>query len=194
MSTPKDNSALLYVLAPLALVLSAALVAQAWRGSRATAILRTPVRTFAAATPPDGLNLADDLQVIRDGALFYATRKFYTPVLATPATTMAELSRYRLMGTLLVPRKPAVAFLRRGQGDNATAVSPGDHLDGWTVKAVQSGSAVFGYGGQQVTLTTTPPLGTAAPQGLTIVPLGRTQPRQRQASPAHVARGTPRRT
>ena len=167
MSTPYKASPLLYALAPLAAILAASLVLQGWRGSRAAAILRTPPRKTTLAQPPQALNLTNDFQIIQDRALFYATRKFYAPVLATPPTTASQLSSYQLLGTLLVPHKPSVAFLRAGPAGQTTTVSPGDHLDGWTVKAVQSGKAVFSYNDQRVTLTTTLPVGNT-PAALSI--------------------------
>ena len=180
MNTSYRASPLLYALALLAVILAAALVRQGWRGSRATAILRTPPRKITLARPLHALTLTDHLQVIQDRALFYATRKFYDPVLATPPTTRSQLSRYQLMGTLLLPQRAGVAFLRRGPGGKTKTVSRGDRLDGWTVEAVQSGKVVFGYRDQRVTLTTALPPGTTpAAQSGGIVRMPLTRPPQR---------------
>jgi hypothetical protein len=186
MTTPEKAGPFFYALAPLAVILAATLLLQGWRGSRAAAILRTPPRKMTVAPSPRALELTNDFQVIRDRALFYATRKFYAPVPGTPPTTSAQLSSYQLIGTLLVPHKPGVAFLRRGPAGKTATVSSGDDLDGWTVKAVQSGKAVFGYKDQQVTLTTPLPFGnTPAAQSGGIVRMRISQPAQRPASPAH---------
>jgi hypothetical protein len=183
MSSPAKVSPLTCALALLAAILVTALLLQGWHGSHATAILNTPPRNITLAPPPSEITLTDDLQIIQDHALFYATRKFYVPVLAAPLAARSELSSYQLVGTLILPRKPGVAFLRRG--DATTAVSPGDHLDSWTVEAVQAGSTVFGYGDQRVTLNTTLPFGsTSAAQSIGIIRLPITRPAQGRANAA----------
>ena len=191
MSPSAKDKSLSYALLALAVILGATLFAQGWRGSRTSEILRTPARKIAVATLPETLNLADDLQIIQNRALFYATRRFYEPALATPVTTVAQLSSYQLMGTLLLPQRPGVAFVRRGPGDDTTTVSPGDHLDGWTVKAVQNSIAIFGYGDQRVTLTVTSPFGSSpAGQGVTVVRVRTAQPLRRQPSTEHTPQGS----
>lgn len=188
MSTQDKVGPLVYALAPLAAFLAIALVLQGWRGSHATAILNTPPSKITSAQPPHALTLTDDLQIIQERPLFYASRKFYDPVLATPPTTRSQLSSYQLMGTLLLPQKPGIAFLRRGPAGETTTLSPGDHLDGWTVEAVHTGSAVFGYADQRVTLTTTLAFGsssTAQSGGIVRMPI--TRPAQHQASASQVS-------
>ncbi len=187
MSIPSKDKPLIYALVPLAVIFGAALVAVGWRGSRASAILRTAPRKIVIPQPAGALTLTDDLQIIQDRALFYATRKFYDPVFATPATTQSQLSSYQLMGTLLIPQRPRLAFLRKSPRDNTTAVSPGDHLDGWTVEAVQSGKAVFAYGDQRVTLTTILPFESGpTSQGVVVVRMHITEPPQHHSSAEHV--------
>lgn len=192
MSTPDKAGSLVYALAPLAAVLATALVLQGWRGSHAAAILNTPPSNITFSQPPHALNLTDDLQIIQERPLFYATRKFYDPVLPAPPTTRSQLSSYQLMGTLLLPQRPGVAFLRTGPAGETTTLSPGDHLDGWTVEAVHAGSAVFGYADQRVTLTTTLAFGNSSTAqsggsgGIVRIPIGR--PAQHQASAAQVSR------
>jgi hypothetical protein len=156
MNTHDKDSPLLYALATLTLILGVALVAQAWRSSRVTAILNTPPHRIIVSQPPDALNLTDDLRIIQDHALFYATREFYSPVLATAVTTPAQLSSYQLLGTLLIPKNPGVAFVRRSPSDTTMTLSPGQEVDGWAVRAVQSGRVVFSYRDQVVTLTIKP--------------------------------------
>ena len=124
MSTQDKVGPLVYALAPLAAFLAIALVLQGWRGSHATAILNTPPSKITSAQPPHALTLTDDLQIIQERPLFYASRKFYDPVLATPPTTRSQLSSYQLMGTLLLPQKPGIAFLRRGPAGETTTLSP----------------------------------------------------------------------
>lgn len=176
---PRKASPLVYALAPFAAALATALFLQAWHGSRATELLRTPPRNITFAPQPRTLDLADNLQIIQDRALFYATRKFFNPMLTTSPTTRSQLSNYQLMGTLLLPQRPGVAFLRRGSTGDAMTVSPGNHLDGWTLETVQVGSAVFSYGDQRVTLLTALPFGTTSvAQSLGIAHLPTTRPAQ----------------
>lgn len=154
MSVRDKQSLIVYALAVLILLLIISLVAQGWRGGHLTAILDTPARKMAASPPPETLNLPDDLRVIQDHALFYSTRAFYVPALATPITTSAQISSYQLLGTMLVPEKPGVAFLRRTPSDTTMTLSPGVVVDGWSVTVIQSGRIVFSYKDQMVTLTT----------------------------------------
>lgn len=176
MSTSDKPSPLLYALASLAAILGAALFMQGWRGSRATAILRTVPRKINLAKTAKTLIRTDDLRIIEERALFYATRKVYAPLLASPIASRLQLSRYQLIGTLLVPQKQGVAFVRQGPAGKTTTISPGNQLDGWTVKAVQSGKAVFAYEDQRVTLTTAAPLKTSPPdQNVAIIRMPVTQ-------------------
>lgn len=189
MNTPAKAGPMLYALASLAVALGAALILQGWRGSRAADLLRTPPRKITFPQPPYALNPTDGFQIIRDRALFYATRKFYDPVLATSPTTRSQLSSYQLLGTLIVPGRPPVAFLQRGPTGKATTVSPGGDLDGWKVKVIESGHVVFGYENQQVTLSTMLPFGrTPANQRAGIFRLPIARPELRRQSSATRAR------
>lgn len=156
---PYRVSALAYALATMAAILGAALILQFRHGSDASAILHTPPRRSPIPGTPFATPLSNDLQTIQNGALFYATRKYITPPPTMPPSARAQLSSYLLMGTMLVPQRPPVAFLRRGPSGLTMTLSPGDHLDGWTVMTVQAGSATFGYGADRVTLTTPLPYG-----------------------------------
>jgi hypothetical protein len=185
MNAQLKASALTYGLALLAVSLLVLTLMQGWRGSNAVSILRAPPRKIVVPSLPSALNLPNDFQIIRDQALFYATRKFYSPAPAMPPTMRAELSNYQLIGTMLVPHGPAIAFLQTGPGGTTTKVSPGDHLGGWIVINVQSGKVVFGYNNQRVTLKTPVPFASspAAPgTGMMRAPI---IPFAQHASPAY---------
>ena len=185
MSAPLKASVLTYVLALLAVSLLVLTFVQGWRGSSTGSILRVPPRKIGVPSLPNALNLPNNFQIIRDHALFYATRKFYSPAPAMPPTMRAELSSYQVIGTMLVPHGAAIAFLQTGAGSTTTKVSPGDHLGGWTVISVQSGKVVFGYSNQRVTLKTPVPFASspAAPgTGMIRAPI---TPFAQHASPAY---------
>ena len=170
---------ILYALVVFIVLLGSLLVLQGLHGSHAAALLRTPAREIGLAPAPQALNLPEDFRIIQDRALFYATRKFYQPPAATSPTMLSRLSSYQLLGTLVIPRRSPVAFLRNGPTGKTTKLSPGDHFDGWTVKAIQSGQVVLGYEGHRDTLRTMLPFAEATPaqgSGIVRVSITRTAP------------------
>jgi hypothetical protein len=107
-------------------------------GTRADQLLATPAKGPAPLTidlspaPRTG-----DLGAIKAQPLLHASRTFYVAPLPAVAPTSPPRPDYRLAGTILVPRKPAVAMLTSRAGGATLRVKPGDTLEGWTVQAVE---------------------------------------------------------
>ncbi|MGA7538946.1 MAG: hypothetical protein WBW93_09270 [Steroidobacteraceae bacterium] len=123
-----------------------------WRGTDAAALLQTPARPMTtpglAATASDTIGLSD----IRDQALFYATRKYFIEV-ARPTVAQLPPPSYLLEGTLIIPGKPAVAFLKHQPDGISKTVHPGDALEGWHVGAVESGGVMLAHNMDRIEIT-----------------------------------------
>ena len=114
--------------------------------------------------------MTTNLAAIQDRALLYAARSVYMPPLAG---TSPPKPQYRLVGTFIIPFKPAVALLSSANGA-ARKVKPGDSLDGWLVEAVEDRRVVLRYGSETFDIASA----AAAKPGLTLqsAPLARQTP------------------
>jgi hypothetical protein len=140
-------------------------------GGRTTELLATLPKAPAALS----FDLSDvprnaDLASIKSQPLVYASRAFFIapPADATPATPPRP--DYRLAGIFLVPRKPAVALLVNRQSGANRRVRPGDELDGWRVRAVDSSHVTLAYDAESFELHAAPFVASA---GLKRVPMTR---------------------
>ena len=152
-------------------VLAALLVLCAWRGTQTRSLLGTaprpiPLKQYSLVRPAMTTNLA----AIQDRALLYAARSFYMPPLSG---TSPPKPQYRLVGTFIIPFKPAVALLSSANGA-ARKVKPGDSLDGWLVEAVEDRRVVLRYGSDTFYIASA----AAGKPGLTLqsAPLARQTP------------------
>jgi hypothetical protein len=91
-----------------------------------------------------------DLTEIRDRPLMYATRALYVAP-PSPQLPSAPPPSYRLVGTLVVPGKPALALLMPPAG-SARRIKVGDELDGWKVRGIDVGRVVLELGVQRIEL------------------------------------------
>lgn len=116
-------------------VIGVLLIVVAARGTQTRSMLNTPAQRLSV----EGISLtrpavSPELGAIQDRALLYASRRFYT---APAGPTTPPHPQYRLVGTFIIPQKPAVAFLAGANG-GSRKVKPGDILDGWLVEVVEA--------------------------------------------------------
>jgi hypothetical protein len=126
------------LLAGVCVAIGVAMLIVAAGGTRADDLLATPAKAPApltielSAAPRTG-----DFAAIKAQPLLHASRTFYVAPLPAAAPASPPRPDYRLAGTILVPRKPAVALLTSRAGGVTLRVKPGDTLEGWTVQAVE---------------------------------------------------------
>jgi len=151
--------------------IAACLVTSAWRGTHAAALLATPPQ----ATPLPEYDLTrpvnpTHLGAIEDQTLLYASRHVYV---APPPSLAPPKPSYRLVGTIIIPLKPAVAVLT-GPQDAPRKVKPGDTLDGWLVEVVERHRVLLRHEGETFEIADAAPEST----GLTVqrAPLARLTP------------------
>lgn len=184
------------VLAAVIAALAAALIACALSGTHVAPLLATapielssPVQGFPAPAVP--LDSAD----LEQATLFYASRRYFAPPKSAPSV---QAPPYILIGTLLIPGKPALAFLKNDSTSASVKVAVGDMLQGWKVQAVESRNIVITAGKQRLEIGpggskgTHPSLASATvtalrptPHGGLIRLLGHSQPPQPQRSAIH---------
>jgi hypothetical protein len=161
------------VLALVALngVLAACVLSCAWRGTQAAALLATPplpvqLPEYDLTRPVSQTRLA----TIEDRTLLYASRHVYV---ATPPDLAPPRPNYRLVGTFIIPSKPAVALLTNPQ-DASRKVKPGDTLDGWLVEGVERHRVLLRHDSETFEIADAVPAGT----GLVVqrAPLARLAP------------------
>jgi hypothetical protein len=153
------------------LAMGVAIVAIAIRGTQADALLATRAKLPA----PLNLDVAapqrpPDLAAIRAQPLLHASRAFYMPPAPNAAPTTPPRPDYRLAGTFIVPRKPAVALLASHSAGTSRRVKPGDELEGWMVQVVDRRFVTLSYGDERFDITATQPPASA---GLKRVPIQR---------------------
>lgn len=123
-------------------VVGVLVIVVAARGTQTRSMLSTPARPLSveeiSLTRPA---VSPGLGAIQDRALLYASRRFYT---APVGPTAPPHPQYRLVGTFIIPQKPAVAFLAGATG-GSRKVKPGDTLDGWLVEAVEAHRVTLRY-------------------------------------------------
>ena len=161
------------VLALVALnaVLVVCVLSGALRGTEAAALMATPPRTvplpeYDLTRPVSQTRLA----TIEDQTLLYASRHLYVP---PPPDLAPPRPNYRLVGTIVIPSKPAVALLS-GPQEDSRKVKPGDTLDGWLVEAVERHRVLLRHEGATFEIADATPGGT----GLAVqhAPLARLAP------------------
>lgn len=150
----------------------ALLIDRIWQGTQTAHLLATVPKSFPVPELDTDLPArVASLGVIQDQALFYATRRFYTPPPPSALPVTPPRPDYKLAGTFIIPSKPTVALLT-GSAGVSRKVKTGDDLDGWTVQAVEAGRVTLQYG------STTFDIASAAKGGNTgmqVVPLQTTQ-------------------
>ena len=159
------------LLAGVCVAIGVAIVIVAAGGTRVDALLATPAKAPAALTidlsaPPR----AGDLAAIKSQPLLHASRTFYEAPLPSAEPTSPPRPDYRLAGTILVPRKPAVALLTSRAGGATLRVKPGDTLEGWTVQAIERRLVTLNWQNERFDITATQ---TPVSAGLKRVPMVR---------------------
>lgn len=154
MKSPEPIRPATYLIALLALGLASATALQGLRGSQAASILNTSARASNLPRVPQLFSDPIDLDVIARQALFYATRTEYQPPPQSTVPAQVQLSNYQLIGTLIAPHKPSIAFLRNRTTKALTTATAGTHFGRWVVTGVHNGRVVFRLGSQQTTLAT----------------------------------------
>jgi hypothetical protein len=154
-------------LALASLAVASILVQRLRNGTEVTELLATPAQEFSmpevAFEVPE--TAVADLQVIRDRALFYATRTFYT---APAPSAMRARPDYRLAGVFVVPREPGIALLIQNTTGASRKVRQGEELDGWLVQTVEAKRVVLQYEGESMEIVST---SASANDGLISAPL-----------------------
>jgi hypothetical protein len=152
-------------------VIAACLLTSAWRGTQTAALLATAPRSMPLpevdlTRPPVTTRLA----TLEDRTLLYASRHVYV---APPPDLAPPRPAYRLVGTFIIPSRPAVALLTSPQ-DASRKVKPGDMLDGWLVEAVERHRVTLRHESETFDLADAVPEGV----GLTVqrAPLASTAP------------------
>lgn len=142
-----------YLLLAVIAALGGTLAATLWRGTHVAALLQTRARQMTiaglASTAPDPAGAPD----IKDRALFYASRKFFVET-APPVTAQLLPPAYVLEGTLIIPGRPAAAFLKHQADGAPRTVHPGEALEGWKVGDVGPGSVILADGPHRIEITT----------------------------------------
>lgn len=155
----------------------ALLIVRVWHGTQTVSLLATAPKPFAVPeTDTEAPSRVTSLAVIQDQALFYASRRFYTPPPPSTLPVTPPRPDYKLAGTFIIPSKPTVALLT-GAAGVSRKVKTGDDLDGWTVQAVESSRLTLQYGTTTFEISSAGKGGSA---GMQLVPLTRTA----QAAPA----------
>jgi type II secretory pathway component PulC len=159
------------ILAAINLSLIATLATHLWEGTQTASLLATAAKPIQS---PE-LHLAaaartDNVGVIQDRALFYASRHFYVspPPSAIPSTPPKP--DYRLVGTFIIPQKPTVALLANSSGASRK-VKTGDDLDGWSVQAIEGRRVILQYQSETVEITAA---STGGMTGMQMAPITRT--------------------
>jgi hypothetical protein len=144
------------LLGAVTLAIGVTIVMIAISGTRADDLLAT------RAQPPASLNVdvssiarSADLGAMRSQPLLHASRSFYTPPARDAAPAAPPRPDYRLAGTFLVPRKPAVALLVGRANGASKRVKPGDELEGWRVEVVDRRLVTLSWGAERFDITAT---------------------------------------
>lgn len=128
-------------------VLTTALVACTLSGTRVATLLATaPIRLSTPALGFQAQPAPLDSSGIDGATLFYATRRFRPPPSTPPAI---QPPPYHLIGTLLMPGRPALAFLKNDTTSASLKVTNGDMLQGWKVEAVASQGIIITSGNER---------------------------------------------
>jgi hypothetical protein len=134
--------------------ISGAVVLRLVHGAQTASLLATAPRKAAAPdihltwhSPPA------DMAAIQTQPLFYATRRFYVP--PDPGTRPAAPPKpaYRLAGTFISPKEPAIAMLSAPTSGSTRRVRAGDMLDGWIVEAVEARKVLLRYEAEGLEIT-----------------------------------------
>jgi hypothetical protein len=116
--------------------------------------------TRATAVAPLELDVAaparaSDLAALRAQPLLHASRAFYVAPAPDAAPAAPPRPDYRLAGTFIVPRKPAVALLTSRAVGTSRRVKPGDEIDGWLVQVVDRRFVTLSWGNERFDITAT---------------------------------------
>lgn len=143
---------LAYVFMAVIAALGATIAVSLWRGTDTATLLQTPARPMTTARLVSAASDTAGLPDIKNQALFYASREFFVAV-AQPTAVQLPPPAYSLEGTLLIPGKPAVAFVKHQADGVSKTVHPGDALDGWKVGAVESGGVILTNSTHRIEIT-----------------------------------------
>jgi len=117
-------------------------------GTRAAAIIATKPATMVLFVPESSAPARPgDWAALQANALFYSSRRFYEPPPPAAAPLTPPHPDYKIVGTVIIPYKPTVAVLT-GPGGAIRKVKPGDLLDSWTVRVVETRRVILDYEGE----------------------------------------------
>jgi hypothetical protein len=153
----------------LSMALTVIVIVRAWHGTEARSLLATPAREYAAPSAKLALPASPARVAIRDRALLHASREFFVPPTPVAASATPPRPDYRLVGTFVIPHKPTIALLMSSSGASRK-VKPGDELDGWLVRAVETRRVILQYGNESAEIMAA---AKSASSGLTTAPLSR---------------------
>lgn len=139
------------------------------RGTQTAALLATPAHPVLPPLEPLDLPPGvSKIEAVQEAPLFYSSRHFFSPPSPSSVPTTPPAPEYRVVGTILVPRKSTVAWLARTTGGQTRKVTAGDDLDGWTVDSVERARVTLHY--KETTMEIWPAV-RSAPGGITVSPL-----------------------
>jgi len=148
-----------WALAVATTFLGAGLVLSAFEGTEVGLILGTPAGIGAAREWTSVIpSVQRDWSPIERQVLFHVHRAYFPP--PDPHAKPLELPAYEVTGSLIIPRQPAMAFLKPRSGGAVLSVKPGDDIAGWRVEAVESGRVELSFGEQHAELVKGSPKGT----------------------------------
>lgn len=136
-----------------------------WRGTAVPRVLAVPAQVWEVAGNPVAQEQpATPMDLVRDQALMYGTRKFYR----ADAVAVAQMPPpdFVLNGTIAIPGKPRVALLSNKVTGEAVRVKAGENLADWLVREVESRRVLLEYGQQHAEISLP---GAGAASGLTMI-------------------------
>jgi hypothetical protein len=160
-----------------------------WMGTETSELLATRAKVYAPTKVDLSTPVAANLAPVKDRALFHASRAFYTAPSLPAAPATPPRPQYQLGGTFVIPQKPTVALLTQSGTKVSRKVRAGDDLDGWQVKAVESGRVVLEYNGELAEISRASTGGSGG-GGLTHASLTRTDNKGAATGAGQVVQGT----
>jgi len=110
--------------------------------------LELPDMSALNSTPMPSVDVAG----LRDQALFYASRSFYSP---PPRPTEIAPPPFELAGTMRLPNGKRLAFVKGQSDQRQRTLHVGDDLEGWTVQSIEPERIALLRDEQVVSLTRT---------------------------------------
>jgi len=101
-------------------------------------------------TPLDSLSVPGvDVTILREQALFHASRAFYHPADKSADVPPPE---YDFSGTLRLSNGARLAFVKKPASQSSRTLHVGDDLDGWRVRSIEADHLVLDHDGQSAEL------------------------------------------